>query len=189
LRSRSKRARLKQLVKQLDAAVVSGNPPCREVKRVLVDAVAEGRDLLGPDLLRPSPDGYARRLVHRDPGGRYSVVAMVWDRGQGTPIHDHAGRWCVECVFRGRMRVTAYRLGETDGTETVTLRTESEIVTGVGEGGALIPPFEHHAMANADESPAVTIHVYSGELVGCSVFHPLGGDRYRRVWKPLIYTP
>ena len=47
--------------------------------------------------------GYGRRLLHRDPRGRYTVVVMTWGPGQGTPIHDHANLWCVECVYRGNV--------------------------------------------------------------------------------------
>ena len=51
----------------------------------------------------------------------YSVVVMVWDRNQGTPLHDHAGVWCVECVYRGRIRVTSFDLENDAGAEVLKI--------------------------------------------------------------------
>ena len=42
---------------------------------------------------------------------------MTWGPGQGTPLHDHAGMWCVEGVLEGRIEVARYDLlDERDGT-------------------------------------------------------------------------
>ena len=43
------------------------------------------------------------------------MVAMTWGPGQGTPIHDHAGIWCVEGVIQGEMTVTSYQVQEQKG--------------------------------------------------------------------------
>ncbi len=59
--------------------------------------------------------------------------------------------------------------------------------TGPGEAGALIPPFEYHTIWNTEETPAVTIHVYSGELTWCHIFDPVDGGYVRSV-KELTYT-
>ena len=48
-------------------------------------------------------DHYARRELYRSDEHGFSVIAMTWGPGQGTPIHDHAGMWCVECVVDGTM--------------------------------------------------------------------------------------
>ncbi len=133
----------------------------------------------------PSPKGYARHLVARFPSGA-TAIAMVWDKGQGTPIHDH-GMWCVEGVFQGRIRVVRYDLLESRGTD-VRLATGDTILSEVGEAGALIPPSDYHLIANTLETPSVTIHIYAKEMDTAKVFHPVGGDRYRMEEKPLAYT-
>src|SRR5437868_1422278 len=101
-----------ELVRRLDDAVAQGEPNaiCRDVKAVLADVIGRNHDFLDPHFLQPRPDRYARRLLHLDPAGRYSVLVMVWNVGQGTPLHDHAGSWCVEAVYQGRIRVTSYSL-------------------------------------------------------------------------------
>ena len=161
---------------------------CSNVKRVLADVVRTGEHFVDAAFLAPAPDRYARRLLHRDPAGRYSVVVMVWGPGQGTPLHDHAGVWCVECVYRGRIRVTSFDLEGEAGVEPLRFTPESVVFAGVGEAGHLIPPFEYHMIENADPTPSVTIHVYGGELTWCHAFHPLEGGGYRRERRPLTYT-
>jgi 3-mercaptopropionate dioxygenase len=186
----ARHARVDELIRRLDQAVATDDPQqlCRNVKRVLADVVASGEQFIDPALLRPAPDRYARRLMHRDPLGRYSAVVMVWDQNQGTPLHDHAGVWCVECVYRGRIRVTSFDLETPADAEVLRFTPESVIFAGVGEAGHLIPPFEYHMIENPDETPAVTIHVYGGELTWCNAFFPLDGGGYRAERRTLSYT-
>ena len=57
-----------------------------------------------------------------------------------------------------------------------------------GSAGALIPPFEHHVLANAHpDSTSLTLHIYGGEMDRCDIFQPEGDDRYRRCSKRLAY--
>lgn len=179
-----------ELIRRLDQATATDDIAqlCRNVKRVLADVVSSGEQFIDDALLEPAPDRYARRLLHKDPSGRYSVVVMVWDRGQGTPLHDHAGVWCVECVYRGRIRVTSFDLETPADAEVLRFTPESVVFAGVGEAGHLIPPFEYHMIENPDAAPAVTIHVYGDELTWCHAFHPLEGGGYRREHRTLTYT-
>ena len=182
-------SKLNELIQRLDAAVdiQEQSGCCHAVKAVLEDIVRSGEEFLDPHMLEPVEGRYARRLVHKDPKGRYSVLAMVWDKGQGTPLHDHAGHWCVECVYRGRIRVVSYSIHSAEDADPVLFERETEIMAGVGEAGALIPPFEHHTIENADPTPAVTIHVYAGELDHCYIFLP-GEGGYKRELRELTYT-
>ena len=181
---------LESLITALDRSATgpSADLCCRGVKEALVSAVNGGSGNLDPGFLTPTPDGYARRLLHLDPARRYSVLVMVWGPGQGTPIHDHEGRWCVECVCLGRIKVTSYRIEDGDGSDRYRFSVDEEIVAGVGEAGALIPPFEHHVIENPYEDTAATIHVYRGEMRFCSTFEPTGDGTYRRRVKRLEYT-
>ena len=183
-------SRVDELIRRLDRAMDSPGDDvrCRSVKQVLVEVVKDGGEFLDPRFLAPTPDCYARRLIHRDPQGRYTALAMVWDRGQGTPLHDHAGMWCVECVYRGKIRVTSYSVhGGDPERDLVRFERESVVNAGVGEAGALIPPFEYHVLENAGETPAVTIHVYGGEMNHCHIFEPADGG-YLRKFRELRYT-
>ena len=183
-------ARVRELVRRIDDAMT---PPddagsCRAVKHVLEQTFAEGCDFLPASFLVPNPERYARRLVHRDPQNRYTVIAMVWNTGQGTPLHDHAGIWCVECVYKGQIKVTSFNCqGGDPERDIVQFKQETVIHAGVGEAGALIPPFEYHILENADASPTVTLHVYGGELDHCHIFEPVE-DGWIRRYRELTYT-
>jgi predicted metal-dependent enzyme (double-stranded beta helix superfamily) len=183
-------SKVADLIRRLDQAVSNDDPHqlCSNVKQVLCDIVGRGEEFLDAPFLEPAPERYARRLLHRDPANRYTVVVMVWDRGQGTPLHDHAGMWCVECVYRGRIRVTSFDLEGSPTADVLRFTPESVALAGKGEAGHLIPPFEYHMIENPDETPAITIHVYGGEMKTCTAFFPVEGGGHRREIRPLSYT-
>jgi predicted metal-dependent enzyme (double-stranded beta helix superfamily) len=182
--------KMQELIRRLDDAcsVRDDEGRCRRVKDVLMDIVNSGEDFIDAQYLKPVPDRYARRLLHRDPEDRYTMLAMVWGAGQATPLHDHAGIWCVECVYRGKIEVTSYSVRGGDPEEGVVLFEKAKVVTaGVGDAGALIPPFEYHTIANVTDQPSVTIHVYGAEMTHCHVFSPVEGG-FRREFRELAYT-
>lgn len=181
---------LKKFIAALDKAVAlpEVEERCQTVKQILETAFRHQLDILDPEHMAPAEGCYARRLVHRDPAGAYSVVAMVWDVGQGTSLHDHAGEWCVECVYRGLIRVTSFDLIGGCENEIVQFKAEDSILAGTGEAGALIPPFEYHVIENAlRDEPTVTVHVYGHELTHCNIFVPVDGG-YRKEVRSLSYT-
>ncbi len=183
-----------ELIDRLDTAVQARTDEIRSenVKSVLKHCVERGDRIVEEQYLQPSEDHYARHLLHRDPNGRYSVLVMVWGPGQGTPLHDHNGKWCVECVYRGRNRVTSYeKTGEDDERDDVVyFEKRSEVVSGFGDAGALIPPYEYHVLQNDFDETMVTLHVYDQELRECNAYYPVEGEdgAYRREHKELYYT-
>lgn len=170
-------------------AVISGESASRVpemVKAILIDSLQSGSLDVPPQLRIPRAETYARRLFHRDPEGRYTMVVMTWGPGQQTALHDHAGIWCVECVVDGNMEVAQYDLlGEQAGAFRFEQR--SCVVAGRGSAGCLIPPFEYHTLSNAAPTASVTLHVYGGEMDHCHVYEPIGDGSYRRIRKALCY--
>ncbi|MFM9873915.1 MAG: cysteine dioxygenase [Fimbriimonadaceae bacterium] len=185
-----RKANLAAFIAALDKAVAipECEARCSKIKDLLEYAFSHNLEVLEDEHLAPAEGMYARRLVHRDPGGKYSVVAMVWDKGQGTALHDHDGEWCVECVYRGKIRVTSFDLVGSPDDEIVQFKAEDSVLAGVASAGALIPPFEYHVLENAQkDAPSVTVHVYGHELTHCHIFVPCDGG-YRRERKELGYT-
>jgi 3-mercaptopropionate dioxygenase len=182
--------RITGLIRELDQAtsVADPNTLCQRVKHVLTTTVLADAGFLPAEYLQPTPDRYARRLLHKDPAGRYSVVIMVWDRGQGTPLHDHAGAWCVECVYQGRIRIESYDRTTPLEPGPVGFASAGVLFAGPAEAGHLIPPHEYHRIENPDPAPAVTIHVYSGEMTWCNAFQPLPDGGYRIERRELGYS-
>ena len=173
----------------MDALVAQTTDPqaCAAfVQHTLVDLLYTP-DCLAPKYTRPAPESYARHLVYRHPKDRYVVVAMVWRPGQGTPIHDHGGIWCVEGVYQGQMQVTQYDVTPLDARRVKAVPVR-HITAGLGNVGALIPPHEYHVIANTSQETAVTLHVYGGELKRCHVFLEAEDGTYTVAERELRYT-
>jgi predicted metal-dependent enzyme (double-stranded beta helix superfamily) len=178
-----------ELIERLRDAVALGDVEAitGRIQDDLAALIGGGLDL-GERFRRPREDSYARRLFHRDPEGRFSVVVMTWGPGQATPLHDHAQIWCVEGVVEGTLEVARFELVEQDGDGVHRFAARGRTSAGVGSSGALIPPFEYHTLANAsDERLAVTIHVYGGDMDHCSVFEPRPGGGHLRRRKELSF--
>ncbi len=161
---------------------------CQAVKQVLETAFHDQLPILDEKFLAACSEKYARRLLYRDPEGLYSVVVMVWGPGQGTFLHDHAGEWCVECVYRGRIQVKSFDIVGADDADVVQFLPKTEVMAGIGEAGALIPPFDYHTISNAlPDQASTTVHVYGHELSWCHVFVP-AENGYRREVRQLGYV-
>jgi predicted metal-dependent enzyme (double-stranded beta helix superfamily) len=178
------------LIRLLDEAVErqSTEGCCYAIKDALEKIVRSDHGFIEPEMMVPVEGKYARRLLHLDPQNRYVVMVMVWNTGQGTPLHDHDHLWCVECVYRGRIRVVPFDLVDQVGV-AYRFTPQAPIYAGPGEAGALIPPYEYHTLENASDDPSVTIHVYGGEMTACDIFLDNGDGTYRREHRELSYTP
>jgi len=181
---------LAHLISRLDEAVQIGDPGAitLRIKQELQDAIRARSVALPERFHRVRRDGYARRLLHRNDDLGYTAVVMTWGPGQGTPLHDHAGIWCVEGVIEGRMDVTQYDLVEhTDADAAYRFVEKGCVHATVGSAGCLIPPFEYHTLVNALDEPSITLHIYGGEMTACHVFEPIADGRYVRVERTLCY--
>ena len=182
---------LSNLIARLDRSVEAGSVASitAAVKADLETVLGSRALALPEEFMRPRAEAYARRLLHRDPKGRYSAIVMTWGPGQGTAVHDHGGLWCVEGVVDGEIAVTQYLVQQdTDGYYRVT--PIGSLLAGTGSAGCLIPPTDHHVLANARPTRAsVTLHVYGGDLDDCKVFLPATADgRYAESTKMLSFN-
>jgi 3-mercaptopropionate dioxygenase len=173
----------KQIMIDKLGSAVNGDCP-RAITDCLRDALCElmndDRVKLPDCVFDYEADHYSRRLLHQDEQLGYTIMAMTWGPGQSTPVHDHAGMWCVEAVWHGVIEVVQYELVERH-KDRFRLEPRTTMRTGVGSAGSLIPPHEYHTIANPDQkNPAVTIHIYAGEMDQCCVFDPLESDWYQR---------
>jgi predicted metal-dependent enzyme (double-stranded beta helix superfamily) len=183
---------LSELVARLDRSVEAGDAAAvtAAVKADLEFVLGQHMLALPAKFTQARPDCYARRLLHRDPRGRYSAIVMTWGPGQGTAVHDHGGLWCVEGVLDGEIAVTQY-LVQQDADGYYRVLPIGSLLAGTGSAGCLIPPTDHHVLANARPTRAsVTLHVYGGDLDDCKVFLPATPDgRYSESTKALSFHP
>ncbi|MEE4639923.1 MAG: cysteine dioxygenase family protein [Wenzhouxiangella sp.] len=168
------------LIEHVNQAVGAGNPQAiTDALRHALCGLVDREDIRLPQCVFDySTEHYCRRLIHHDDRLGYSIMAMTWAPSQGTPIHDHAGMWCVEAVWHGEIEVHQYELLERQ-VERFHLERRTVMRTGAGSAGSLIPPHEYHTIANPSATkPAVTLHIYEGSLDRCSTFLPLENDWY-----------
>ena len=155
------------------------------LRKALVECIADKQIQLPPEIYQYIPDHYARRELHTDPKTGYSVIAMTWGPGQGTTIHDHSGMWCVEGVWAGCIEVVSFEPKEQKG-DLFLFEEMGSIVAGCGSAGSLIPPHEYHSIRNIDPTDsAVSVHIYSGMMEMCSMFHPQNDGWHVRETKQL----
>jgi predicted metal-dependent enzyme (double-stranded beta helix superfamily) len=172
----------RNMIEKLDAAVAQDSVEqiTASLRRTLCELI-QNKDVCLPDCCFTTlPDHYGRRELYQSAQHGYSVVAMTWAPGQGTPLHDHAGMWCVEGVWHGELEITQYELTESKGDRCRFIQG-NPIEAGIGSAGSLIPPHEYHTIRNTSpESVAVSLHIYRGAMSSCAVYEPLGDGWYRR---------
>jgi predicted metal-dependent enzyme (double-stranded beta helix superfamily) len=112
-------------------------------------------DLLAPDQRVGSDDGYLRHLLHAEP--RFSIVAIVWQPGQLTDIHDHVA-WCTFAVLQGVEYETLYR---DDGDHLTEI---GRAANRVGDVSGFAPPGDIHRVHNVGDETAISLHVYGADM-------------------------
>lgn len=171
-----------RLLAGIEAALAAGDQHAvtRTLRHTLC-ALIRDPDVRLPECVHaPIADHYARRELYRCPSHGYSVVAMTWGPGQGTPLHDHAGLWCVEGVWLGELEITQYELLEQEG-DRFRFRAAGGIHAGPGSAGSLIPPHEYHTIRNASNADtAISLHIYQAEMACCARFHPQADEWFVR---------
>jgi cysteine dioxygenase len=130
-------------------------------------------------------DHYTRNLVGYDmPQGakraKFTALILCWDKGQMSPIHDHAGSSCWVKVLQGQLREVKYEYRKEDdpaekqGQKLAVLsdRTfEPESVAYINDTQGV------HAMGNPNsDSVTVSLHVYAPPYVMCKMFDPNNGS-------------
>jgi predicted metal-dependent enzyme (double-stranded beta helix superfamily) len=130
--------------------------------RTLLAGLIEQDGWLPAALLEPDPDNYRIHQLHVDPAGRFSVSAMVWGPGQGTPIHDHTV-WGMVGVLHGRERCEEFAPLLEPGGPLV----HGEIHELAPGDIDLVSPTvgDIHRVSNAlADGVSVSIHVYGGDI-------------------------
>ncbi len=164
------------LIDTIDAAVSLGDNTAvvQALRSDLCRMMRERSVELPACVLEPVQGHYARREIYISPQHGYGVIAMTWGPGQGTPIHDHDGLWCVEGVWHGQLEITQYDLTERNG-ERYRFTEVGSLIAGTGSAGSLIPPHEYHTIRNAsDTDAAVSLHIYQRAMTCCGIFNNMG---------------
>jgi predicted metal-dependent enzyme (double-stranded beta helix superfamily) len=97
-----------------------------------------------------SPDGYRSQPLHVEPDGTFSIVALVWQPGQQTRIHDHV-TWCAFGVIQGIEHEDLY---------DKQVKLIGEQANQIGDVRGFAPPGDIHRVRNSGTGIAISIHIY-----------------------------
>jgi predicted metal-dependent enzyme (double-stranded beta helix superfamily) len=124
----------------------------------LLEPVLDFDHVLEASEREPDPDHYRQHILHVDPARRFSIVALVWLPGHGTPVHDHLA-WCVAGVLTGRE--FEHRFSLTDGT---VLRDGGTTVNDAGDISILTKGPDIHQVHCVSDAPTISLHVYGTDI-------------------------
>jgi predicted metal-dependent enzyme (double-stranded beta helix superfamily) len=119
-------------------------------------------DLLSREHMEPDSAQYRQHVLHVDPQGRFSLVALVWLPGQATPVHDHTA-WCVVGTYLGTEEETSYRIVRRPDGRSV-LEPVAVDVNPAGTTTYVTPPGDIHLVRNSGVDLAVSLHVYGTDI-------------------------
>ena len=111
---------------------------------------------------------FRSHVLHAEPDGSFSIVALVWRPGQMTRIHDHV-TWGAFAVIQGTEHEERFTLDE-DGA---CLIETGSAVNATGAVSAFAPPGDIHRVHNTGNRTAISLHVYGTDVsrLGSSVRH------------------
>ncbi|MGW7051408.1 cysteine dioxygenase [Streptomyces sp. NPDC054887] len=164
--------RLAVLISDIRRAVALGLPPGPTAHLVgeLLAPHLGADDLLTAGQRVGDPERYRQHLLHAEPDGGFSVVALVWLPGQRTPVHDHVA-WCTTGVHAGAERERRYRLVPSRDGAPARLVPTGDVAGPRGTVSGFAPPGDIHEVWNAGADVAISLHVYGADLsrLGTSV--------------------
>ena len=119
---------------------------------------------------------YTRNLVDKTP--RYELIAICWEVGQFSSVHNHQGQNCWMAVPLGRLLVQNYRtLSEDLLGGKCKLEATDKVEMNPTQPCRVNPAEPVHRVLNPREfnSRAVSLHVYSRPIDSCVVYSPENG--------------
>jgi len=145
---------------------------------------------IDPDSLRPyrffRESHYTRNLI--DTCELYEVLAICWEAGQRSQIHNHRGQNCWMAVPMGKLLVQNYRVvGGKDGTGHCEIEESGRYWMDPPNPGKVEPHEPIHSVTNPMvlNQRAVSIHIYSLPYDACTVYFP---EQKRSLEVPLHYS-
>lgn len=116
-------------------------------------------------------DHYTRNLIQKT--RLYELLAICWDVGQKSPIHNHANQRCWMAIAYGRVLVQNFRLLRRDSaTHYCELEPTTNFIIDADKPAEVDPEEPIHSVANPSSfgSRAVTLHIYSRPFDTCEIY-------------------
>jgi cysteine dioxygenase len=114
---------------------------------------------------------YTRNLIDKTP--MYELIAICWEIGQISSVHNHRDQNCWMAVPIGRLQVENFRVVHQDlGSGRCELLATNSVEMNISEPCAVEPLEPVHRVLNpsAFKQRAVSLHVYSRPFDTCVVY-------------------
>lgn len=124
---------------------------------------------------------YTRNLIARTP--LFELLAICWDIGQVSSIHNHRNQRCWMAIAHGKVQVQNFRMVRQDAAaQTCELEPTTRFTIDAERPAEVDPEEPIHLVANPATfgSRAVTLHIYSKPFDTCEVYD-LKAGRYQDV--------
>src|SRR5271170_2845795 len=169
-----KRVPIESLVAKLRALPPPAFTETAQIQALLAEFPVDEASLAA--YLTWNPQHYTRNLI--DKTDLYELLAICWEAGQGSSVHNHRDQNCWMAAPMGRLLVENFHVGFED-SETGKCRLEaSNTVELTADNPCAVDPREPvHRVLNPREANAraVTLHVYSRPFDTCVVYSPEQG--------------
>jgi len=119
---------------------------------------------------------YTRNLIEQTP--LYELIAICWEVGQVSSVHNHREQNCWMAVPIGRLLVENFHLASQDLEHGVCKLTPTDTVEmNPAHPCAVNPSDPVHRVVNAKQfgERAVSLHIYSRPFDTCVVYSPEQG--------------
>ena len=146
-----------------------------EPLRLFLQATPVDADSLAP-YLNWDRQHYTRNLIDRT--SLYELMAICWEVGQASSVHNHRDQNCWMAVPMGRLLVENYHLVNQDlQAGRSQLQPTNTVEMNLSEPCAVDPADPVHRVVNPREfnQRAVSLHVYSRPFDTCVVYSPEQG--------------
>jgi cysteine dioxygenase len=165
---------IQTLVEGLRQFPESAFGPTEPLRRFLQDMPVDADSLAA--YLNWDRQHYTRNLIDRTP--LYELMAICWEVGQASSVHNHRDQNCWMAVPVGRLLVENYHLVHQDlQNGRCQLELLSTVEMNVSHPCAVDPADPVHRVVNPREfnQRAVSLHVYSRPFDTCVVYSPEQG--------------
>ncbi len=165
------RVPIDELVQKLRALPTSAFDEVEEVRHLLATTPVDEATLT--PYLTWDRQHYTRNLI--DKTALYELMAVCWEIGQSSSVHNHRDQNCWMAAPIGKLVVENFHVGFEDiDAGTCSLQASNTVELTVENPCAVDPQEPVHRVINPKEANqrAVSLHVYSRPFDSCVVYSP-----------------
>ncbi|HVN18323.1 MAG TPA: cysteine dioxygenase family protein [Dongiaceae bacterium] len=165
---------IQKLIQQLRALPEAAFSPTEPIRLLLQESPVDVHSLA--PYLTWDRQHYTRNLIDRTP--LYEFMAICWEVGQASSVHNHRDQNCWMAVPMGRLQVENFHLVRQDLVNgRCQLEPLNTVEMNISHPCAVDPADPVHRVINPKEfnQRAVSLHVYSRPFDTCVVYSPEQG--------------